>query len=158
MSKLPSPTALTQTMSNVDQILAGLGEDAPNELKLGMIEGETTAIEDLDKYLEAIMALELLAEQAKARHDRWEKAADELRTTVRQMMDRMQQTKMVRPIGTVSLAAGPPKVHLVDENLIALQYQRLVIDKVAIAKDLKAGIPVDGATLSNAPPVLRISK
>ena len=156
MAKTPSPTALMQTMAGVDRLRQLLGEDADSQLVLDTIEGETNALEMLDAIVETILADEALANAAKERATRMEARADKRRAIVQRIMERIGQKKLERPLATLVIAAGPTSVVIAREDLVPNEYWRSVLDKHAINRAIKSDLEVPGATLSNAPPVLRI--
>lgn len=157
MSETPRTLALAGELSKIDHLRELLGSDAEPQLLLDTIEGETNLLEHLDEIVRAIIVDEGYAEIVRERIKRLETRAAKRRAVVLQIMERMSLKKAERPEYTLSVAAGVPSVHITHPDLISLGYQRMSPDKAAIARDLKQGIPVDGAQLSNAPPVLRIS-
>lgn len=91
----------------------------------------------------------------KARFQDHEKKA---RATLFAVMDALGETKCVLPHGTISISAGRPSLVITDETAIPAEYLRTTVapDKAAILADLKEGVVIEGAEMSNAPPVLTI--
>ena len=135
-------------------------------LRLDMIEGETTALDMLDKLIgaerEAKGLQECVASEMDRLNKRMQRFADRqrlLRKYMMQLMEAANLRKVERPAATVSIANGRPKVVIIDESLIPPAYIRTKteVDKESIGKTLKAMGEVPGATLSNPEPQLRIS-
>lgn len=141
-----------------------LEEDAV--LRLDMIEGETTALDMLDKLIgaerEAFGLMTALSDEMERLQKRYARFSDRrqlIRKYMMQLMEAANLRKVERPAATVSIANGRPKVVVIDESLIPPHYIRTKteIDKESIGKTLKALGKVPGATLSNPEPTLRIS-
>lgn len=154
-SKTPSPTALMREMALVDQIKMFLGEAADAQLLIDTIEGETQALEYLDLVIECFNGDKKNADDAYARGQRFAKRVERSRILAQQIMEKIGSAKIERSGYTASLGAGPPSVKITDEARIPRQY--MAPEKNAIKKALKAGEAVPGATLNNAPTILRIT-
>lgn len=135
-------------------------------LRQDMIEGETNALELIDKLIEAERealymkhGAELEIARLEGRAARYSKRQKALRQYMQQIMEAANLKKVERPAATVSIAAGRPKVVIVDESQIPDAYWRIKreVNKEAIGTTLKALRDVPGATLLNPEPVLRIS-
>jgi hypothetical protein len=135
-------------------------------LRQDMIEGETNALELIDKLIEVEAetrslegGLEELIKKLDDRAVRFAKRRTALRKYIMQIMEAANLKKVERPAATVSIAAGRPKVVIIDESQIPDAYWRIKRepDKEAIGTTLKALRDVPGATLSNPEPQLRIS-
>jgi len=97
-----------------------------------------------------------------ARRDRFRAHEDAYRTTMLQAMEALGLRYWSCAQATLSLAAGQPKVIISDaaadrlpDALVAIRIVRTP-DKAAIRAALEAGRTVEGATLSNATPVLQV--
>ena len=156
-----------QARRDLETLLAINPELAEDDvLRLDMIEGETTALDILDKLIQAEREAKVLQEGITAEMDRLSKRmwrfVDRqrlIRKYIMQIMEAANLRKVERPAATVSIANGRPKVVIIDESLIPHAFTRTKteIDKESIGKTLKAMGEVPGATLSNPEPQLRIS-
>src|SRR6478609_292355 len=156
-----------QARRDLETLLAINPELAEDDvLRLDMIEGETTALDILDKLIQAEREAKVLQEGITAEMDRLSKRmwrfVDRqrlIRKYIMQIMEAANLRKVERPAATVSIANGRPKVVIIDESLIPPAYIRTKteVDKESIGKTLKAMGEVPGATLSNPEPQLRIS-
>src|SRR5581483_1960159 len=141
-----------------------LGED--DVLRLDMIEGSTNVMELLDKLIEADReiagleeGLEAVIERFVTRKQRFAVNRLGIRKLAMQLMEAADLKTVKRPAGTISIAAGRPKVVITDESLLPSPLIRIKHEpnKEAILAALKDGRAIPGATLSNAEPTLRIS-
>jgi tetrahydromethanopterin S-methyltransferase subunit G len=159
MNTKPDPQAIATDLAQIDQLRAIIAEERWNDLQLRIdtIEGQTQALEHLDELADQIIADQERIKVGTERLDRIELRAKKLRSLALQLMEKIGK-KVERPLYTASVAAGQPTVHisLENEHLIPEEFIRVVPDKTAIAKALKQGKEVPGATLNNVPPVLRI--
>jgi Siphovirus Gp157 len=166
MSQL-DPRFIEQAKAALHHLLVTHPELEEDEvLRLDMIEGSTNFMELLDELIEADREIAGLEEGLEAVIDRFllrkQRFASNrlgIRKFAMQLMEAAGQKTVKRPAGTISIAAGRPKVLITDETAIPPAYTRtkVEIDKESIAKTLKALGEVPGTTLSNAEPVLRIS-
>jgi len=106
-------------------------------------------------------AAKMMAENLTARRKRFESAKDAARATIQAIMEAIGSKKKVLPHGTISISAGRPSVVITDENAVPDEYTTPVpatrkVNKDALAADLKEGVVIEGACLSNARPVLTI--
>jgi erythromycin esterase-like protein len=134
-------------------------------LAADMVEGSTSFPELVDKLLKVIQearameeAVRLQVAQLKVRQDRFANRQQRIRELMLYLMQLANQKRIERPGGTVTVANGPPKVIITDESLLGDMCVRIKRDpdKGFIAKMLKQGTTVPGATLSNAEPMLVI--
>jgi hypothetical protein len=148
-----------------------------DQAKMDTIEGETNLLEALDHAILRIRemtahraAINGMIETLKARKERFDASEEYLRGVIHRMMDesgvihRMMdeigQTKIERPIATLSLRVSPTKVEIID----AAQVPELYLhppkprepDKNAIKAALKDGLVVPGAILSSGGQSLQI--
>ncbi len=67
--------------------------------------------------------------------------------------------KIAAPDFTISVRPGSPALVVVDEHAIPEPYwepREPRLDRIGLLKDLKLGVPVSGAELSNPEPVLSV--
>jgi hypothetical protein len=152
--KLPSPTRVMLEMAKVDQIRKWLGEARDAESILATIESETDAIETLDLVVDALMSDKDMSDRAYARGKRMKERSDKGRFLALQIMEKFGTAKIERSDYTASIGSGIPSVVINDDAIIPRRF--LSPDKDAIRAALKQGENVPGATLNNAPTVLRI--
>jgi hypothetical protein len=135
-------------------------------LRQDMIEAETSALELIDKLVEAEREAKFLIDGVgeaidhfQRRRERFDARRAALRNYIKQIMEAANLKKVECPAATVSISAGRPRVVIIDESQIPDAYWRIKRepDKDAIGTTLKALRDVPGATLSNPEPVLRIS-
>lgn len=129
----------------------------------GEAEGDPFAV--LDQVIRAAIEADAMAEAAKVRADamlaraaRFAKRRDALRGIAFAALDSLGIKRHERPDFTASVRAGVPSVTITDESAIPETYWRMTRtpDKGLIRADLKSGVPVPGAELSNAAPSLAI--
>jgi hypothetical protein len=135
-------------------------------LRLDMIEGETNALELIDLLIaaerEALSleeAVRILQERLAIRQARFANRRGALRKYLMQLMEAAGLKKVERPAATVSIAAGRQKVVITNEDDLPTYCVRITRepDKTIIKDLLSGGHEINGAILSNAEPVLRIS-
>jgi hypothetical protein len=136
-------------------------------LRQDMIEGSTNALELLDRLIEAEAdavvsetSCAALIERLQKRRERFVNRRITIRKYMMLIMESANLKKVERPAATVSIAAGRPKVVIVNEGQLPDFCVRIKREpnKEAIAKAFKEGCTyLPGATLSNPEPVLRIS-
>lgn len=162
-------------MSNLDQyrhhiaaiadMLKAQGYD-DEQLLIDTIEGETDALEAISRLMQwagegASMAEGLKAYEAdiKARRTRYEARKDAAKKAIARFMDDAGLKKLERPEGTISISAGKTKVvyaanfdaAALPEKLRRVKYEP---DAAALKDWLECGEQIDGASLSNAEPVV----
>ena len=143
---------------------ADLGHDeaALAEL-LGPEEGDVREI--LERILRAARhasvmnktALDMAAD-INARAARYKQRADALRGTAFSLMEVLGTPKVELADLTASIRSGVPTLILSEDTVLADEYVRVTRtpDKAAIIADLKQGIVIDGAVLSNGVPSLAL--
>jgi hypothetical protein len=168
MNAVPHPAAVERAMSAAMSLIASLGDDAEDTLKLDMLEGETDALEIVRRLIRAALDAESMAEAAKrrvndleARRDRFYQRAEQARETVKQMLDALGVNRVVDSEFTVSLKMGPPKVLVTEPEKLADEFWRIqttrTVDKPLVKAAIDAGRAVEGAVLSNGgQPVLQV--
>lgn len=160
MSTYPSPAQIERAMSAAMQLLATIksegNSDLDDQLLADTIEGETDAMDLLDRIIETSVADKLMSEIARGRAKRFEERADRCRKLALAMMEELGLQKLERPVYTASLVLGPQSVEIEDASLIPPAFQRTTPDKDQIKRALLRGERIAGAVLSNAATVLRV--
>lgn len=97
-------------------------------------------------------------EAIRGRQERYKRRAAAMRTTVFAIMDITGQKRVELPDVTVSIAAGSPSAVITDEEALPEEYVRTKREpnKSAILADLKVGVVIAGAQLSNGTPRLML--
>jgi len=143
-------------MSAAQQALATLGDDVDQRLRADTIEGESDAIELLDRFAELVITDEVLAELARARAQRLEKRAQAHRQVVERMLIALELNEPIeRSAYTAGLSYRTTAI-ITDPAALPDEVVRKAPDMRLISKLLRDGHPVDGATLSNPQPHLTI--
>lgn len=135
------------------------------ETYLDTLDGETDALDLLDREIAAMQADEALSEAIKAREadlkvrrERIDMRADAHRKNLRLILNAMGVPKAERALATVSLRPGTLSVRIVDEAEIPSQLMREKVtrapDKAAIKAALEAGETIPGAELARGDDVL----
>lgn len=159
---------LREQAANARALIANLqdllGDDT--EAMATAVEGETDIHEAIGAGLTRLCELDALMNgvacliaNLKDRGDRFEKQRDNIRTAIAVAMEAGGIKKVEHAIGTVSLKSVPPKVVVSDEALIPARFWKAAdpkLDKQGIAKALKDGEAVLGATLSNGSMTIQI--
>jgi hypothetical protein len=159
---------IDQARRDLTALLAAHPELEEDEvLRLDMAEGQTNAMEMLDELIrverDARALQNVIAEEMDRLNKRLRRFVDRqnlVRKYMMQLMEAAGLKKVERPAATVSIAAGRPKVILLDAEQLPNRFVRIKREpnREEILKVLKEyGQNVPGATLSNAEPVLRIS-
>lgn len=140
-------------MSAAMQLKAAAALDNDNELLLGMIEGETDALELMDRLAEQALADKALVEIGSARLKRIEQRADRIRDLLLRMLEALELPKIERALYSASISHRR-NVVVTDADALPEEFVRRAPDKVALGKALRAGQELDGAMLSNPQPSL----
>lgn len=142
------------------QIRDMLGDDEDETAFLDTLDGETDAVDILDRAIRYMQDADALAAAIKAqeadlsvRRKRIEARSEAHRATLLTIIDAMGMAKVERPLATISRRAGGTSVCIVDEAAIPSQLCKVVSspDKAAIKKQLQAGEIVPGAALETGP-------
>ncbi len=137
-------------------------DDAAIELAL---ESETDAVEflrSLERARRQAVAMakanELIIDELKERIGRFNRRDEALRRLMFQILQAANLRKLELPEATLSIRNGVPKVIVTDEAAVPETFIRIKreLDISGIKGALKDGIPVPGATLSNADEILAI--
>ena len=150
-----SPVTIERVMSDAQQAIATLPDTSDQELLLATIEGESDALEAIDKLAEMALADKHLVELARARAQRLEARAAGTRSVIVAMMQGLQLPKLVRPLSTLSISHTTTAKVIAQDELPG-EYMRSAPDMHAIRKALTNGEQIPGATLNNPSPVLTI--
>ena len=139
-----------------------LGEDFDTETFLDTLDGETDALDLIDRLIAEALDAEALsdaleAQEAamRARRDRLKAKGDAMRKALLAVLDATGEKKVQRPRATVSRRAGTWRVEIYDPDVIPSQLrtvkQVVTPDRRAIKAMLDDGEPVPGAELVRGP-------
>lgn len=145
---------------------AALEDDA--EAKSDLIEGETGLFEALSDAVARDAEIAALIEGLKehkravdARIQRLSNQSEMIRSAVAVAMGQAELKRCETPVGTITIKALPPKAIAVDEAMIPSKYwvpQDPKLDKRSLLADLKEGVDVPGAELSNGGETIQIRR
>lgn len=152
---MSSPYTIERVMSDAQQAIAALPDTSDQELLLATIEGESDALETIDKLAEMALADKHLVELARARAQRLEARAAGTRAVIVAMMQGLQLSKLTRPLSTLSIS-HTTTARVINQDDLPADYMRAAPDMHAIRKALTAGETIPGATLNNPSPTLTI--
>lgn len=147
----------------VGKLKAEFGDD--DQLVSDMIEGSTNLHELLSTAALRVLELEAAQDGIKAsvaklrqRSERFERQITALREAMRGAMSSAEMKKLELPAATLSLAAAPRRLRVVDEAQIPEEFwvMKRELSKAKVADALKDGEPVPGAILDNGSDVIRI--
>lgn len=140
------------------------GDD--EELKLSSIEGETSLYEMAQACIDRKDEIDILIAgidqkigDFESRKSRFLSQIEGLRAALLNALEAAEQKKLELPTATIYTSKGRDAIGTYDEAELPAKYFRRpepVVDKKALLDDLKAGIPVKGATLKNGTPILNI--
>jgi hypothetical protein len=130
------------------------------------IEGLTDLHEILQAVIRAALADEALARGLKCRIsdmqgrlDRLEDRASKRRQIAKDVMVELDLKNVIAPDFTASIRPGMPALVVLDEDAVPKTYWEPGeprLRRQILARDLKGGAEVEGATLSNPEPVLSV--
>ena len=130
------------------------------------LEGITDLHEIVAAVVRSALIDEAMAEGLKGHiqtlQERLQRLADrasERRRIARDAMVEVDIKKIAAPDFTISVRPGSPALVVVDEHAIPSPYwepREPRLDRLGLLKDLKLGVPVSGAELSNPEPVLSV--
>ena len=144
-----------------------LGEDFDTETFFDTLDGETDAVEIIDRLLASMAEDEAMADAVKAqvsdmsaRMRRFCDRAAAKRRTIKLVLDATGERKVERPLATVSIQAGRLSVNITDEASVPTQLCKVVKspDKTAIKKQIEAGETVPGAELVRGEDTLAVRR
>lgn len=133
-----------------------LGDDFDSETFLDTLDGETDALDILDRLIEAMQADKATAAAIKAqeadlakRRKRFEARDAATKKAMLALLDATGEKKIERPCATVSRRSGSLSVAITDETAVPSQLCKTVTtpDKAAIRAQIEAGEIVPGAEL-----------
>jgi hypothetical protein len=144
------------------------GED-DEVLIVDMIEGQTSALEAVDRIIAAIgeaeqhqAVLKIREDEMADRRARFAKRTESLRGTLLAWLGDVGLKKLERPEATLSVSEGKPSVNYTADFGVGLPEQYLKTttapDKAAVRKAVLAGENIIGAALGNSPPTLAIRR
>jgi len=149
-----------RAMVEVTKIRELLGDDDA-QLVLDTIEGQTFAIELLDRIVEHVMADEALVRVGTERLKRLETRAEKWRNVATHIIQKLPapySQKLERPLYTASVRYHQG-VTITDESLLPHDFfNKPTPDRRHIASFLNKGNELPGAELSNARPILTLRK
>ena len=135
------------TLADTIEGLSDFNEVAAEVIRSALL--DEAMADGLSQYIDRLQGrLRRLAERAKER-----------RRIVRDAMMEVDLRKIVAPDLTLSVRPGSPSLIVVDEPTIPEPYwvqQKPKLDRIQLINDLKRGMPISGATLSNPEPVLSV--
>lgn len=151
-----------EAVDTLKNILGSLAEQDP-DLLIDSIEGETNLFNIIDSMLlsysmakNGIAANKKTIETIEARNASFELRMQNLKDTLFTILERLDleqyKKELKRPLATLSLKNIAPSGTIINEALIPSKYwkaQDPKLDKTLINQDLKEGIKIEGAELSN---------
>lgn len=153
-------------LSQIQSLITKYPELAEDEtLRLDMVEAETEAKPLLEMLVRKMAesdsydtAIGLYIKELGIRRARMNRRSEAARELMFKVMEAADIQKMELPEATLSIRAGTTKVIITDETLLPEEYVKVerTPKKSEIAKAIKDGSEVAGASLSNAEPVLSI--
>lgn len=152
---LPSSHAIQNAVVAAQQAISALPDDEDYSLLISTVEGESNVLEVLDRVVEHAIADAKLVELARERAKRIEERAKRTRNVALQIIEALGISPLERPLFTASVSYHR-EIGTLDETLLPDEFIRRAPDKVAIAKALRAGQEVAGASLGNNAPRLII--
>ncbi|QNQ62486.1 siphovirus Gp157 family protein [Brucella sp. 6810] len=153
---------LKADLASIEAQISELVSDNPEladdeELRVDMIDGETSAIEFLHRVYRRMRKAEALAEGAKSEKDdaaerqkRFEKQADGYKALSLAILNAADVEKLVTPFATYSVLSPRTKAEVTDLDAIPQGFYRIEKkpDLKAIKSALEAGEKIPGAELS----------
>ena len=156
----------SQIITQIRALVAANPELLEDEvLAADTLEGQTDALDLVDQILTSLAVNKAHAhglkdhiEDMSNRLIRLQGRQDALRTLLQRILEESGLKRLERPAATLSLAKGPPKVMITDENLLAFEFLRIRQEpnKMKIKEALLAGDTVPGAQFSNSETQLTI--
>jgi hypothetical protein len=162
-------TQLTHSVTvyqSIRERIIALEADIDEETLADTLEGVTDLHEVVAVVVRSALVDEALVEGLKGhirdlqdRQHRLAERAGKRRQVARDAMAEVDIKKIAAPDFTVSVRLGSPSLVVVEEDAIPASYwepREPRLDRLALIKDLKSGVPVAGAGLSNPQPVLSV--
>jgi len=154
------------TYQTIRQRIISLEADIDEETLADTLEGITDLHEAIASVVRAALVDAAMADGLKdhiqdlqERLRRLLERASKRREVARDAMIQVDIKKVAAPDFTVSVRPGSPALMVVDEGSIPAIYwaqREPRLDRLTLIKDLKNGMPVTGAGLSNPEPVLSV--
>ncbi len=151
--------AIGRELNEAVKLRQMLAETDDPQLILDTIEGETNlaeacvaVLEDCNEDEIMIAGLDAHIKQMQTRKGRIEKSVETRRNIILMAMEKAGLGTIKSPLGTMSASATPKQAIINDEALIPSKYWKAndpSLDRKMLAKDLKAGEKIPGASLSN---------
>jgi hypothetical protein len=154
-SKLPSSHAIQNAVVAAQQAISALPDDEDYGLLISTVEGESDVLEVIDRVVEAAIADAKLVELARERARRIEERAKRTRNVALQIIEALGISPLERPLFTASVSYHR-ELGSLNEAELPDEWFRRAPDKIAIAKALRAGQDIPGASLGNDQPRLTI--
>ena len=155
-----------QTYQVIRERIIALEADLDEATLADTVEGLTDLHEIVAAVVRSALVDEAMAEGLKGhiqllqeRLRRLTERAAERRRIVRDAMVEVDLRKVAAPDFTVSIRPGSPALVVVEETAIPAEYwqpREPRLDRLGLLSDLKKGLPVVGAQLSNPEPVLSV--
>lgn len=139
-----------------DDIKLTLGDDFDQETFLDTLDGETDVMDVIGWLIQQRGEAQTFAAACKQhaaeyteRQKRLEVKAKKMASTIGDILDATEQTKITHPLATVSRTKGRQRVVISDESAVPSQLCVTTVkpDSAAIKKQLEAGEEVPGAEL-----------
>lgn len=174
--RAPSPTAITQAVATWQRLQAALANDPQlgnDEAQISrLLDSEPSALrpEQLVSRLVAAIAWAdarraeagSFAQMLHARGARYARRSATMRATLQALLETFGRRSMATAWGTASLARVPPKAVVTDASRLPAGYcvERVVRepDYDALLEDLRQGVLIPGAELSNEAQTIRITR
>jgi hypothetical protein len=101
-----------------------------------------------------------IADEFTARRKRYETRLERFRLLVHHLMAALPVTRHAGKLARASIAAAPPSVLVLDEDKIPDNYFKIerTLRRSDVLADLKVGVVIEGAQLSNGGETLRIAR
>ena len=146
----------TYLQSIAGDIKLTLGDEFDQETFLDTLDGETDVVDVIGWLIEQRGEAQAFASACKQyaaeyteRQKRFEVKAKKMASTIGDILDATEQTKITHPLATVSRTKGRQRVVINDETAVPSQLCVTTVkpDNLAIKKQLEAGEEVPGAEL-----------
>lgn len=139
-----------------------MAEDAPRQIPT-LAERVQSLLDDRDDALALAASIDERMKQMRERKERLKDTADSLLRQIANALEAEGMPSLRLPEATVSLKQVPPSVEITDEDAVPPSYWRVKpetreLDKKALLEDLKQGVIVDGAMLSNGGTTVQIRR
>jgi len=172
-TRAPSGYQLEQAVSAWQQLRARLITDPElltDEITIAHTLSEANVADPRDllaRCIDATVWAERRATEAQTleyeyrdRRERYEKRGEQLRHLIERLMDALPVTKATAKLATAALQAARPALVVTDETKLPDEYFRTTrtLNRTELTDDLRQGVLVDGAHLSQGGTVLVLRK